>query len=127
VPLVERRRRQQSAKARDGLGALALATGDLSNAATHFHAALDIRQQLARGDPSGFDISIELAESCAGMAVLAKENGAVPEALRWNDRALDILKAALEQEHRHVVAQQNFRAASARRADLLAKLRSDRR
>ena len=48
VPLAERRRRQQSAKARDGLGALALTAGDLSNAASHFHAALDIRQQLAR-------------------------------------------------------------------------------
>ena len=50
------------------------------------------------------------------MAALAKGNGAIPEALRWNDRALGMLKAALEQEHHHVVAQEDFRAASARRA-----------
>ena len=127
MPLAERRRRQQSAKARDGLGALALAAGNLSNAASHFHAALDIRQQRARDDPSGFDGSIELAESFERMAALAKGSGTIPEALRWNDRALNILKAALEQEHRHVVAQQDFRGATARRAELLAKLKPDRR
>jgi eukaryotic-like serine/threonine-protein kinase len=127
LALVERRRQHELATAHDGLGALALAAGDLGNANTHFQKALDIRQQLARDAPSGFDTSIELAGSFEHMAAVAKRKGVLRDALGWHDRALGVLEVVLQREKRHVAAQEVFRAVSVERANVLAKIKPEQR
>jgi eukaryotic-like serine/threonine-protein kinase len=127
LALVERRRQHELATAHDGLGALALAAGDLSNANAHFQKALDIRQQLAREHPSGFDTSIELAGSFAHMAAVAKGTGGLRDALAWHDRALGVLETVLQREKRLVAAREALRAVSAERADLLGKIKPEQR
>jgi serine/threonine protein kinase len=127
LALVERRRQHELARAHDGLGALALAAGDLSNANAHFQKALDIRQQLAREDPSGFDTSIELAGSFADMAAVAKGKGGLRDALAWHDRALGVLETVLQREKRLVAAREALRAVSVERANVLAKIKPEQR
>jgi eukaryotic-like serine/threonine-protein kinase len=127
LPLAKQRQQHHLAQARDGLGALALTAGNLTDAETHLRQATDIRQQLAREDPSGFDTSIELAESFQHMAALATRKKALPDALAWYDQALGVLKSLLQRESRHVPAQAALRAVGAERADVLGKMKLERR
>jgi serine/threonine protein kinase len=123
TPLAHRRRQRELASVQDGLGSLAFDADRLSDATAHFQRAFDLRQQLAGDEPQELEILIELAQSLARQAALAKRQGGLPDALAYYDRALSLLKAVLQREKRHVRAQDSLRNASAERAAVLAEMK----